>query len=123
MKWVQRKGMHLKPYSCVACGQSATPVNGEMQDAYFAEGVDVNWGDSVFLCESCVWVLGQLAGFLDPDQVNDLKREKSQIEDELEDLKVEHEATEKRMGRILEGSKAMKEARKAKAPAKKKVTA
>ena len=124
MSWVRRQGMHLKPYRCVACGQSATPpanTEGEVADAYFCEGVDVNWGDSVFLCEACVWVLGQLAGVLDPDQVNDLKRDKARTEDELEDLKVEHDATEKRIARMLDGSRAMKEARKA-AP-KKKVNA
>ena len=124
MSWVRRQGMHLKPYRCVACGQSATPpanTEGEVADAYFCEGVDVNWGDSVFLCDACVWVLGQLAGFLDPDQVNELRRQLNQTEDLVLETTEENKTLKARISRILDGSKAMKEARKA-AP-KKKVNA
>jgi hypothetical protein len=66
-RWVVVPAMHLKPYRCIACG--STPRDTTQPDrpnlqAYFREGVDVNFGDSVFLCEECVKVLGSCGVWL-----------------------------------------------------------
>jgi hypothetical protein len=94
-----------------------------MEEAYFREGLDVNWGDSVFLCKSCVWVLGQLAGFLDPEQVDDLARKHRDLEEELAEITEERNKLRGQVRRILDGSKAMKEVKATRSKPTKKVSA
>jgi hypothetical protein len=63
MKWEATTGFPQKPYCCVACGQ-APMEDGEPCEAYTLQGSDVNWGDTLALCSSCVRILGELHGML-----------------------------------------------------------
>ncbi len=123
MKWSKVSGMKLKPYRCTACGSTPQKEDGSgPEDAYFAEGVDVDWGNSLYICSSCVRVLGQLAGMATPDQVTRLQNEKEQALTEAEELQEELNRTDARLRKIIDGSKAVKEekARQAKKPTKQK---
>lgn len=122
MRWSKVSGMKLKPYRCAGCGSTPQKEDGSgPEDAYFAEGVDINWGDSLYICSSCVRVIGQLAGMLDPDAVIRLENEKEKALTEAEELQEELNRVDTRLKRIVDGSKAVKEekARQAKKPTKK----
>lgn len=125
-KWVAVQGMKLKPYNCAGCGQ--TPMTGTERgsedgpkQAYFCEGVDINWGDALYICDSCARVIGQLAGFIEPDQADDLQRTIDRLEEELKETTEDRDTLQNRIDRMLDGKAAIKEARAAKP--RKKVTA
>jgi hypothetical protein len=44
------------------------------EPAAFREGVDINWGDSLYICCSCARVIGGLFGMMDPDEVKALRK-------------------------------------------------
>lgn len=126
MKWSVRPAMHLKPYRCIACGSTprdtAHPNRPQLQ-CYFAEGIDVNYGDSVFLCEECVKVLGQLRGMVDVEDHEKLKNSYDLLLGKYEQLEDDFEEQESRINRMLDGVKAKKESQAArKKPAREKVS-
>jgi aminoglycoside N3'-acetyltransferase len=111
-RWVVVPAMHLKPYRCIACGSTprdTTHPNRPQLQAYFCEGVDVNFGDSVFLCEECVKVLGQLRGMVDVDVHEKLMRQHKELEVSYRDLEADYNTQESRIERMLDGVKAKKE--------------
>jgi len=104
--------MHLKPYRCIACGSTprdTTHPNRPQLQAYFCEGVDVNFGDSVFLCEECVKVLGQLRGMVDVDVHEKLIKLHDGLVRAHQKLVEEYDTQESRIERMLDGVKAKKE--------------
>lgn len=121
MKWSVVPAMHLKPYRCIACGSTPRDTshpNRPNLQAYFAEGIDVNFGDSVFLCEECVKVLGQLRGMVDVDVHEKAKKNFAAMMQERDSLIVELAQAQDRIDRMLDGVRAKKEsvqARKKKA--------
>lgn len=119
MKWAVVQGMRLKPYRCVACGNTGEQGEDGPPQAYFAEGADVNWGDSLYLCESCVRVLGQLAGMATIEQYEALEKKYAHLANKHELLENEHERQSERIDRMLDGVKAKKEARQTRTRAKK----
>jgi hypothetical protein len=112
MKWSVVPAMHLKPYRCIACGSTprdtSHPKRPQLQ-AYFAEGIDVNYGDSVFLCEECVKVLGQLRGMVDVDVHEKLIKLHDGLVRAHQKLVEEYDTQESRIERMLDGVKAKKE--------------
>jgi outer membrane murein-binding lipoprotein Lpp len=101
--------MKLTPYRCVACGNTGEQKGGP-PTAYFAEGADINWGDSLYLCESCVNVLGQLAGMVSEEQHDLVKTRLEHLQAKYEELTQEHDRQNERVDRMLDGVKAKKEA-------------
>lgn len=121
-RWVAVTGMKLKPYCCIACGSTPVDEDGPRQ-AYFCEAVDVNWGDSLYLCESCVRVLGELAGMLSLDDSKDLKRNLESSKQREDELKEELATLQGRVDRMLDGVRAKKEVQKARPKPRRKVSA
>jgi hypothetical protein len=116
--------MHLKPYKCVACG--GTPRDDEIEgrpsmQAYFCEGVDIDWGNSLFLCGNCVRVLGELRGMVGVTEHNKLKTLYESLLDSHEKLSETHAALQDRVDRMLDGVAAKKEVTKARKSKPKKV--
>lgn len=111
MRWV-RTTMKLKPYCCAACGSTPQKEDGSgAEDAAFREGVDINWGDSLYICKSCAKVIGELFGMMIPDDVTALKRENKELGKQLEGAQEKLDKQEKLLDRVREGSKAQKEIR------------
>lgn len=110
MKWERIQGMKYKPYGCTACGSSPTKEDGSgPEDAYWAQAVDVNWGDSLLLCSSCVRVLGGLAGFLEPERAQILRDRNESLDQQLQLEKGQHAELKARVERMLDGARAKKE--------------
>jgi hypothetical protein len=113
MGWEKQTGYKLKPYSCAACGSSGEHTQEGPPDSYFAQGVDINWGDSLYLCDTCVRILGELRGMLDVDAVAKLKKERDDLARELEEMRRERDQLSNRVSRMLDGARARKEAKEA----------
>jgi hypothetical protein len=126
-RWVAVPAMHLKPYKCVACG--GTPRDDEVEgrpnmQAYFCEGVDIDWGNALFLCGNCVRVLGELRGMVGVGDHKKVVQKLEQTEAQLTQAQNELEEAHDRIDRMLDGVKAKKEATAARKPTtKKKVSA
>lgn len=108
-KWVKVPAMHLKPYCCIACGGTPRDDEGDNKPAYFCEAVDVNWADSLFLCETCVRILSELYGAVSPEKVDELRQELGDRSIELNKLKEKHETLQERVDRMIDGVKAKRE--------------
>lgn len=98
-------GMPLQPHSCVCCGKGARDESGNIRENVFAEAVDINWGDSVYICPECGLVIGELYGMVSPDDVEDLRLKVK----ELEDFEEKYNELNARVKKILEGNRAKKE--------------
>lgn len=97
-------GMPLEPHACVCCAKGPM-VDGEIREHIFAEAVDINWGDSVYICPDCVRVMAELYGFRTPEDVKELT-DRIAVLEEMEEA---HEKLKKRVGKMLEGARAKKE--------------
>ena len=87
----------------MACGGGPrTDAEGDIKDCVFVEAVDINWGDSVYLCPTCVRVMAEMYGFATPEDVEKLDKK---IE-ELEEYKKKYEKLNKRVQDMLKGSRA-----------------
>jgi hypothetical protein len=112
MRWVQTEGFKQKPYHCIACG--GAPVvreedgNGKPDVAYWMEGSDVNWGDSLQLCSSCVRILGELAGMLEPEKVDTLTKRIKELEGKLEEAQGQRDEYQELNERMVSGARARK---------------
>jgi hypothetical protein len=118
MKWVAVDAMRLKPYKCIACG--GTPRDDTVEgkpnmQAYFAEGVDYDWGKSLYLCGNCVRVLGLLRGMVDVGPHEKMKAELARVKGELKEARAERDGVQSRIDRMLDGVAAKKESQAARA--------
>lgn len=105
------KGMALIPHACVLCANNPVEEQtGEQQEAIFAPGVDVNWGDSVYICKSCVEIMADLFGRVTVEGFDKLTEKYETLKVEHEILEVNHERAKSLLARIGEGKKALKEA-------------
>lgn len=112
MKWVAVDAMRLQPYKCIACG--STPRDDSVEgkpnlEAYFCEGVDYDWGKSLYLCGNCVRVLGQLRGMIDVAEAEKLKTKLKAKQEAFTELQGDHEELQTRVARMLDGVRAKKE--------------
>lgn len=121
MRWVKTNGMPLKPYCCAGCGSTGEMGEDGPPPAYFREGVDINWGDSLYICDTCCRILGELRGMADVDKVQALESAVTQWKDKYDTVKRNLDEAQNRIDRMLDGVKAKKEAQKARP--KKKVAA
>lgn len=108
MSLVLVHGMPLVPHSCVSCGGGPQTTEGEVKDCIFVEAVDINWGDSVYICPTCVRVMAELYGFATPE---DMEKKDKKIE-ELEEVQEQYKQLKKRVKRMLDGGRARKEVQK-----------
>jgi len=107
-RWVEVEGMKLKPYCCVACGSTPQGEDGP-EPAYFCEAVDINWGDSLYLCYSCARIVGQLRGLVDVEEFHELDVKYTKLKTDYEEMMTRYEELEGRVARMLDGAKARKE--------------
>jgi hypothetical protein len=112
MKWVAVDAMRLKPYKCIGCG--GTPRDDAVEgrpnmQAYFCEGVDYDWGKSLYLCGNCVRVLGLLRGMVDVGEHEKVKKALTNLQNRYDQLDEENKRQEERIERMLDGVKAKKE--------------
>jgi len=109
MKWSAHEGFHLSPYSCIGCGQAPMKEDGSgPEEVYWMEGSDVNWGDTLQLCGSCVRILGELHGMLEPDKVQALIKRIKELEKSVKELEGERDEYQSLNEQMLDGARARK---------------
>ena len=106
------KGMELTPNSCVLCANNPVDeVSGEQQDAIFAPGVDVNWGDSVYICKSCGEIIADLLGRVPKSGFDKLQERHEQLKEKHEKLVRQHARARELLDRVKDGKQAEKQIR------------
>lgn len=106
------EGMELTPQSCVLCSNNPVhEVTGEQQKAIFAPGVDVNWGDSVYICWSCAHIIADLLERVTVEGFDQLTTKYENLKVAHEELKANHERARALLDRIKDGKAAIQEAR------------
>lgn len=108
-RWIATEGFKQKPYACIGCGQSPMKDDGSGPDeVYVLEGSDVNWGDTLQLCGSCVRIVGELHGMLEPEKVDKLKRKIRELEGNFKDAEGERDEYQALNEKMLAGARARK---------------
>jgi outer membrane murein-binding lipoprotein Lpp len=82
-----------------------------------AQGVDVNWGDNLYICQDCIRVAGELIGMIPTVKAEKLEKQIDFRNKQVEKLQAQNEKLQAQMDAMLAGAQA---AREAKAAAKKK---
>lgn len=109
------KGMALTPQACVLCANNPVDeATGEQQEAIFAPGVDVNWGDSVYICDSCCQIIADLKGRVTTEGFDKLTARYDELLQEHIDLEEKHEKAKAFIERIKDGNKAVKDVKSGK---------
>src|SRR4051812_26897033 len=98
-------GMPLQPHACICCGKGPRDENGDIRENVFAEAIDINWGDSVYICPECGIVIGGLYGMVTEEDVEEDKRKLKK----LEDIEDRYDKLNKRVRKMIDGNKARKE--------------
>jgi hypothetical protein len=108
-------GMELTPQACILCANNPVDeVTGEQQQHIFAPGVDVNWGDSVYICNSCGQIIADLLGRATTDGFDKLTNKYDELLQEHIDLQEKHEKAKAFIERIKDGNKAIKDVKSGK---------
>lgn len=106
-------GMGLTPHACVLCaGNPVDELTGKQKDAVFAPGVDVNWGNSVYICEECVDVIAELFGRVSEEDHSLLLVKHADLAAEFEKLQATNERLENLLKKAVEGKRAEDKIRK-----------
>jgi hypothetical protein len=105
------------PATCLLCHNS--PVDETREDrrplpAVFAPGLDVNWGESVYICAGCAGLIADLIGRRSGADFEKIESRKDFLEKRMKKVSAELDTTKARLDKIVEGKKAVKEAREAK---------
>lgn len=120
MRWIKVPAMNLKPHRCSACGSTPRDdATGDNLPAMFREGVDINWGDSLYICWTCARIISELYGAISPEKASDLQTQLEETRTELEETSTELSESRARIDRMLDGVKAKKEATSARTQRKK----
>lgn len=105
------EGMPLPPYTCVSCGQGPTDNEGHTQTCIFAEGVDIDWGNSVYICYDCTHLIADLAGRVTKEGFDRLTAAFEELTEKHDNLLEQHGEQEELLDKIREGSAAQKKIR------------
>lgn len=113
-------GMPMIPHSCILCANNPVDENtGQQQEAIFAPGVDVNFGDSVYICAACADIISDLRGRVTQSGFARLEEKHETLEKNYIALVEKYERAEGLLKRIRDGKKAVTEARGGKNSTKK----
>jgi hypothetical protein len=103
-------GMELIPHACVLCANNPVDeTSGEQQDCIFAPGVDVNWGDSVYICKSCAEIIADLMDRVTTEGYDRLNEKYEALVTEHAELQAEHDHAEAQLDRIRDGAASAKQ--------------
>lgn len=111
MKMSLVRGMPLIPHACVACGSMGEVTEEGLPEAVFVEGVDINWGDSVYLCRTCARIAGELVGCSSPEVHENMVNQIRELQARVAELKESDDVARSQIKRMLDGARARKEAK------------
>lgn len=113
MPIIEVEAMTEQPGTCMNCGGSSF-VDGELQRPIFEfQGIDINWGDTPYICAECVKILCDLAGRVTHEEHDEVVATRDQLSEQLTTLGEEHEELKSRVNRMLDGARARREQKEA----------
>lgn len=99
--------MRKAPGRCGIC--NTTPMeNGEPKPA-IDTNVDVDWGNNLYICDECVRVIGELMGWVTPEEHAKLREDYNDLEKRHTKLREQFESQRDTLERIVSGKKAERE--------------
>ena len=101
-------GMPEQPYTCACCGQGPTTNEGEIKKVIWAEGVDIDWGNSLYICWDCAELVSDLCGRVTREGFDRLEKELEELRERHVALLEKYEEQEGLLDKIREGSRAQK---------------
>jgi hypothetical protein len=108
--------MAAQPGHCGICRGTPTDADGTVIPC-IDTGVDVNWGENLYICMPCARVIGILSGNEDMDVAVKIRADLEQAEKQIEDLTEERDVAQARIDRMIDGARAKKEAKQGKVKA------
>src|SRR6478736_3239796 len=117
MTWVVVDHMFGPSPVCTACSQAPRDAEDNFRPAYAADGVDVDWGNHLFICAACMDVLVELHGSMSAEAAKKMRRKLRLTEESLEDYKRQLQEQEDKIQSMLGGAKARSELKNRKAAA------
>lgn len=96
---------------CTFCRGVPRDDDNEPLPGATAEGVDVNWGDNLYICQDCIAIGGELIGMLTPVESEKLRKQIEFRNRQVEKLQGQIQKLEDRVERMLTGAKAVSEAK------------
>ncbi len=102
-------GMPDTPNACAICGGNAyDEVKGEQQDAIWAEGIDIDWGNSLYICLECAHIIANLIDRATQKGFDKVVAERDGLKAELEVLQEKYDEAQGFLDKIREGAAARK---------------
>lgn len=101
-------GMELQPNTCLLCNSNPVDDEGNQKRAIFAEGVDVDWGNSVYICEECADLIADLVGRSTREGFDRLVQEVEELQEKYDELLAKYEENSELVDKIRSGSDAIK---------------
>ena len=104
--WRRIDGMPELPCCCAACGGNPVDLEGNQQQVLWAEGVDIDWGNMLYLCWECGNIVADLVGRATKGGFDDLVEKLETVTGEHEALKAEHAELLETVAQIRNGAAA-----------------
>jgi hypothetical protein len=106
--------MTQSPATCLLCHNS--PVDETREDrrplpAIFAPGLDVNWGESVYICAGCAGLMADLMDRPSRAEVEKIEGRRDFLEKRVKKISGELAKKTSQLERIIAGKRAVKEAK------------
>lgn len=112
MTLVLVEGMPDTPGVCALCaGNPIDEITNEQQQAIFAEGVDIDWGNSLYICLSCAHIIANLIDRATQEGFDKLAAEREDLKEQLDNLQAEYDEMKEVVATIRAGAAASKKLR------------
>lgn len=105
--------MTEQPGACILCGGNPPGPDGQTRPAIHAVGLDVNWGDSVYVCGECADLIADLIGRVDEKEHKALQHDYRKLSKAHAKLTRQYRELKNRTRRIVDGERAKKEVKSA----------
>lgn len=99
--------------TCLLCNCAPTDDENKTLPMATVPGMDVNWGEDVLICTDCMGVMADFIGRVDKEKFDLTKKALDKAKTDLEGVTTERDELQARIDRMLDGKKAVKEAREA----------
>jgi hypothetical protein len=94
------------PGCCAVCGSNPVDLEGNQQQALWAEGVDIDWGNNLYLCWECVDIIADLGGRATKVGFDELQAKYDALLEAHAELEKEHEELQETVEVIKAGAAA-----------------
>jgi hypothetical protein len=104
-----------QPQCCAGCGGNPVDFEGYQRQALWCEGVDIDWGNMLYLCWECGEVIADLVGRATRGGFDELEAKHNALLEEHARLEREHEELMETVETIRSGAAARRKLKAASA--------